>query len=236
MGRPTSDHAARSPERRSRSPRPGPRLPRRSGNPVRHTGPPADGAFRSPEERDREQETRDIDHVVFFSDAVIAIAITLLALKIELPEDWANGGRSLGDAIGDLAGNIVVFLWSFLIVGNFWIRHRQVFRNIVRLTGPLVGLNILFLALIALLPFPADVLGGTGVSRASIGPFAASTAAAGVVLTIVWLMAYRDRRLVETDWSDEELVREGVEIASLPAAFLLALIVATFSPAIAAWC
>lgn len=139
-----------------------------------------------PEPADAEREDREVERTIFFSDAVIAIAITLLVLKIDVPElSDAEADRRLGEAVVDLIPGIVTFVWSFLVVARFWTIHRRrrLFSGLRRIDARLGWLNVLFLVLIALLPFPADILGRFGPSLLSISLFPGCIALIGVMLS-----------------------------------------------------
>ena len=96
------------------------------------------------------------ERIVFFSDAVFAIAITLLALEIRLPEVDAD---ALPHALFRLLPEIGVYALSFLIVGLYWVSHHRMFRYIVRYDDTLVWLNLFFLLCIAFLPVASSILG-----------------------------------------------------------------------------
>src|SRR4051812_14058930 len=130
------------------------------------------------------------ERLVFFSDAVFAIVITLLVLpltaEIELPEE------------GDLAGH-VFSLWptvltfgvSFLVVGQFWTAHHRTFGQLDRQDGTLLWLNLLALLTVAFLPFPAALLGAREVGEDAFPVvfFAASMTVTSCALTATWLYA-----------------------------------------------
>lgn len=97
-----------------------------------------------------------LDRIVFFSDAVVAIAITLLVLdlKLDIPKprsvQWSN--------FTGLYPKFAAYILSFVLIALFWIVHNQFFRHIKRMNEPLAWLNILWLFFIALLPFSASLL------------------------------------------------------------------------------
>ncbi|GAA5023808.1 TMEM175 family protein [Kitasatospora paranensis] len=69
----------------------------------------------------RRYEERATDRMIFFSDAVVAIAITLLALELPVPE-----GRTVaefGSAVGDDLDHYLAFLISFAVIGAAWGQH-----------------------------------------------------------------------------------------------------------------
>lgn len=88
-----------------------------------------------------EVETSAAERVIFFSDAVVAIAITLLALALPLPASTPSlhithattNGQLLQALRGDWR-DYLAFLVSFLVIGNYWAGHRRIFRYVNRLT------------------------------------------------------------------------------------------------------
>ncbi|WP_260924845.1 TMEM175 family protein [Novosphingobium sp. 9] len=95
-----------------------------------------------------------LERVVFFSDAVFAIAITLLVLEIEVPHLPEGAGASA--YWHDLAGlvpSLLAFLLSFLVIGRFWIGHHQIFSRVSHFAQGLLWPNLACLFTIATMPF-----------------------------------------------------------------------------------
>jgi uncharacterized membrane protein len=110
-----------------------------------------------------EAEFRAAERVITFSDAVIAIAITLLALALPVP--GGTGDLTNGQFLHAMRGDwpeYFTFLVSFAVIGNQWAEHRRVFRYVARLTGWAGRLNMLWLLMMVLTPFAARMLAGTG--------------------------------------------------------------------------
>lgn len=96
-----------------------------------------------------------LDRLLFFSDGVFAIAITLLAIELHVPAGWDGRWASLW------AGSWTMFTafgLSFLIIGIFWNSHRRLFLNMARFTQGVFILNLAVLAGIALMPFATSLL------------------------------------------------------------------------------
>jgi len=140
-----------------------------------------------------EDSSLGFERVVFFSDAVFAIVITLLVLPLtaefEVPEDTA----SLAHELAELWPKIVTFGVSFLVVGQFWMAHHRVFSRIARADSGLLALNLLFLLTVSFMPFPAAVLGAFELDEDALVRvfYAASLTVVSIVLTVVWLYAQR---------------------------------------------
>jgi uncharacterized membrane protein len=112
---------------------------------------------------DAEVEASAAERVIFFSDAVIAIAITLLALALPVPNttDSTTNGQLL-HALREQRGEYLAFLISFLVIGNHWAAHRRMFRYVNKLNGQVSRLNMLWLLMMILTPFAARMLSGHG--------------------------------------------------------------------------
>lgn len=107
---------------------------------------------------------KDMDHalerLVFFSDAVMAIAITLLIIEIEVPHlPRGTSNAEFGQALLELVPNFFAFALSFLVIGRFWIGHHQLFGKLHRYDKRLLWPNLLFLMAIVFLPFATALLG-----------------------------------------------------------------------------
>lgn len=93
-----------------------------------------------------------------FSDGVFAIAITLLVLSIRIPGAEVASDKALQGALRDAWPNLLTFVFSFLVVGIFWVAHVRIFSYIAGVNHFILWANIFYLLTVALIPFPAAVL------------------------------------------------------------------------------
>lgn len=96
-----------------------------------------------------------LERLILFSDAVFAIAITLLVIEIKvplIPKSEVTDHRVL-EQLGELIPKFFGFIISFLIIGNYWIVHHRLFGFVMNYDARLLRLNLLFLFSIALMPF-----------------------------------------------------------------------------------
>jgi uncharacterized membrane protein len=111
--------------------------------------------------------TADLSDTVFdksnltnFSDAVIAIAVTLLVLELRLPvETGYNIDTEFISLLYNELSVIVSYLVGFFVIASLWFAYHRFMKYVVRLDGLLVAINLLFVFFIAFLPFPTSVLG-----------------------------------------------------------------------------
>ena len=118
---------------------------------------PADGTD------DPQVEGNAAERVIFFSDAVVAIAITLLALALPVPGgfDGMTNGQLL-HALGNNWDEYFPFLISFVVIANHWAVHRKMFRYVNRLNTQVIAANMVWLLMMIVTPFATRVLEGSG--------------------------------------------------------------------------
>ena len=174
----------------------------------------------------------EYDRILFFSDAVFAIAITLLIVDLRVPDvAHLQSGRQLRHAIPQIGG----FAYSFAAIGLFWLAHHGLFRHIRGLDRPLVLLNLLFLSTIAFVPYPTALLSAAGDQVPATVFYAASLAAVGLAEAAVWLYAMRIRELALPGVSPAVRRWLLLRILRTPVVFLLSIPVALVQPNLAKW-
>ena len=107
------------------------------------------------EVHDRKEEELEFGRVLAFTDGVFAIAITLLVLALDVPPNLDDVGAALRDRSSDF----VAYGISFAVLGSIWLAHHRFYTLVARFDGRLIVLNLLYLALVALVPFSAELLG-----------------------------------------------------------------------------
>jgi len=98
-----------------------------------------------------EDARRGLDRLVFFSDAVVAIAITLIVLPlVDLAREPGIG--STADFFRENSQGLAAAGLGFVVIASFWREHHRLFNRAIGFTRLLVSLNLLWLAGIAFLP------------------------------------------------------------------------------------
>ena len=177
------------------------------------------------------QSGRELDRIVFFSDAVFAIAITILVLDIRVPDGLSP--TTLPDQVLDLWPKYLSYVISFLVLAIYWQAHHRVFKPITGYDGTLVWLNFLFLMVVAFLPFPTALLGEYGEEQLSVVIYASNAALASLLLSAISWYATSGHRLVAAGVDYEELSLRRAQSLVVPGVFLLSIGVSFFSPAAA---
>jgi uncharacterized membrane protein len=175
-------------------------------------------------------EEIEYDRVLFFSDAVFAIAITLLVVDLQVPEvPNLQAGEQLRASIPRMAG----FAFSFAVIGLFWLAHHSLFRHIKGLNRPLMLLNLLFLGYIAFLPYPTSLLSAAADQAPATVFYAVSIAAAGLAEAAIWLYTIHVRELALPGVPPVVYRWILVRILVSPVVFLLSIPVAIAQPLLA---
>ena len=144
-----------------------------------------------------EQDQSGLERLVFFSDAVFAIAITLLVLQIELPAGAeAFDNRQLLDGLIAIWQKYLAYVISFLVIGTFWVSHHRKFRLIHRYDGTLLLLNVLTLMFVAFLPFPSSVI-SINPNRTATIFYALIVALVALLMAVMWWYAAWRGHLVD---------------------------------------
>ena len=137
----------------------------------------------------RERRLAESGRVEAFSDAVIAITITLLVLEIPRP---ALDQPELGERLLDRWPDYAAFAVSFVYVGVVWLNHHALFARIRNVDLGLNWINLLILATTALLPFPTGVLAGA-FSEGTSGSREAAVvlyAIVGALVSVAWIPVF----------------------------------------------
>ena len=172
----------------------------------------------------------DYARTVALSDGVFAIALTLLVLSISVPALSAGREDELGRRLLDHGSEFRSYALSFAIISYLWVRHHGFFRGLDRIDGWITALNLLYLGLVAFLPYPTRVLGLYEHQPAAIALYAVSAGA--VSLTGGLMRAHAARAGLLSQAGRRHLARrEHWTLA--PAVFLLSIPVGFLSTTVA---
>lgn len=173
----------------------------------------------------------ETERTQFFSDAVFAIAITLLILEIRVPEHGP-----LGVALLNLWPSYVAYAISFLVIGAIWLNHHLMFAKFATADSTLMFLNLMMLMAVAFLPFPTAVLAEAlhrgedqNVAAALYG---GTLTIGGLFVNLTWRHAVRSG-LVKRDLSAADLRAVGRRYLIGPVVYAVAAIIGLFVPAVA---
>ena len=96
----------------------------------------------------REGNEIEFSRIVAFSDGVFAIAITLLVLAINIPDQLRD--ESLASALWGQRDDMLAYGLSFAVIGRFWVVHHRFFGEVTAFDGRLIRPETFFLASLVL--------------------------------------------------------------------------------------
>jgi TMEM175 potassium channel family protein len=174
-----------------------------------------------------------LERLIFFSDGVFAIAITLLALDIRLPE--GIGLRPAGELalnLGSMWQKYIAYVISFLVIGSFWISHHRKFRYIQRYDRTLLNLNLLILMVVAFIPFSSSLISISSDITATVF-YSATMIVGSIMVVLLWRYASGRGKLVPDNLDPKVIKRETMLPLVTGGIFLLSIGIAFINPDLA---
>ena len=180
-----------------------------------------------------------LERLILFSDAVFAIAITLLIIDIkipELPRDQATDSHLLF-MLKELIPKFIGFVISFFLIGQYWRVHHRLFGYVINFNERVIWLNLLFLFAIVLMPFSTafySEYAGAPVITPIIF-YTGNIAMLGIVNLIMWQYVSNPRRGLTENLSPLLAKYSSLRAIIVPIIFIIGVFVYLKSPAIAAF-
>jgi len=167
-----------------------------------------------------ERGSEEFGRVLAFSDGLFAIAMTLLVVAVTVPKISDSGSvGELWDALGDQESDLISFFISFAVIGRYWLAHHQFVSRLAAVDGGLIAFNLVYLAFIAFLPFPTDLLGTYFENPLSVAIYAVAVAIVSGLEVVLFRTAQRHDLLQER--LPEDVYRWGAFQSLLPVVFFL---------------
>jgi uncharacterized membrane protein len=155
-----------------------------------------------------------------FTDGLFAIAMTLLVVDLAVPVLHHDSSvHELADKLGNDSEKFVSFFISFAVIGRYWIAHHTYFSSLARLDRALIGLNLVYLAFIAFLPFPTALLGEYFSNPLSITIYAVNVAIVSGMEVVLFSWA-QNHDLLEKKLP-RNVFRFGAAMSLAPVVFFL---------------
>ena len=127
----------------------------------------------SAEAESDENRVPGVERMLTLSDAVVAIALTLLVLQLRLPAIHdENSARELAKQLGNDGDQLISYVISFYVIAQYWLAHHRAFRYVTGQRPGLAWWNFGFLFTITIMPFTSDLLGQYGSNPLAVDIFA----------------------------------------------------------------
>jgi uncharacterized membrane protein len=170
----------------------------------------------------------DTGRLETFADGVMAIAITLLILEIDVPH--VEEGRSLATALADQWPSYAAYVVSFITIGIMWVNHHHMF-NLIRVSNhTFLVLNVLFLMTIAALPWPtallAEYIRNAHERTVATVVYGGTMVAIAIMFNVVWRYAARRHRLLVAEADATAIENINRSYAMGPVSYAIATLLA----------
>ncbi|MBV9148797.1 MAG: DUF1211 domain-containing protein [Candidatus Eremiobacteraeota bacterium] len=171
-----------------------------------------------------------LSRIESYSDAVFAIAATVLVLEIHVPILTQHTPGAFWHALIILWPQFLAYVTSFLVIGIYWLNHHSVFEYLTRVDRPIVWRNLILLLMISFIPFPTAII-------TEYGDMAAAVTFYGLTLLVIATYAnYTWWYVIRYGYFDRSLISEqSIKQASLRYAlgigfYLIAVAISPFAP------
>jgi uncharacterized membrane protein len=157
----------------------------------------------------------DVGRIEALSDGIFAFAATVLVLDFHTPDPAdVHSEAELLTALVASSHRLVPWLLSLLTLGIFWVAQQTQLSNLARSNRDLTWLHLVFLAIVAVLPFTTRLLADFFTYQTAFLIYWANIFLLGVAVYITWVYAER-AKLVREDAPKElsNLVKKRVIIA-----------------------
>lgn len=174
---------------------------------------------------DHLHEHKQLERLTYFSDAVFAIAITLLVIEIHVPHLHDASADTALQGLADLFFNILGFFISFMVIGAMWISHHRVFGMLRRCDEGLLWVNLLTLLMVAFMPFSTAFMSSNSLVQVPQVFYCLTLLIVGLLQA--WLIRKAlTPRYLRHDLDPVDVSRTRWRAFGMPSGALLALLVA----------
>jgi uncharacterized membrane protein len=175
-----------------------------------------------------QHSSKAVERFVFFSDAVFAFALTLLAVEVKLPAHEKHLGLAqLLESLHGAVPSFICYVISFWVVAALWKRHHRLFEHVRNYDDGLIRLNFVLLFCVSLTPFSIELITAAPGVPLTITSYCGLLAAIGFASFALWWKLQKtpglvaDRLVGRAFWvqSASELTMPVLSVAMAIAAY-----------------
>lgn len=175
--------------------------------------------------------TRNPDRLVLFTDAVVAIAVTLLILPlVDVVTESRAEGLDAQAVITDHEAQIYGFLLSFVVISRFWLVHHRLFEHVKTYNARLLQLNTAWLLCIVVLPFPTEIVGSYPSTEFTAGLYIGTLLALSICQLALMLLIRNHQELEQE--ANPIARREAIGYYTFTGLTAVAFLLAAFVPGV----
>jgi uncharacterized membrane protein len=178
---------------------------------------------------DKPDRERDLERLLTFVDAVVAIAITLLVLPLaEIGSEVHD--RPVAELLSEHSVDIYGFLLSFVVIARLWVAQHRIVSSLIRQSSAVIWLLLAWSFTIVVLPFPTTLVTSTENDSLAKALYLGTMAVSSALLTCIAYEIGRYRELRDTEHKPN--LRQSIGTTLV---FVLALVISVTYPAASYW-
>ncbi|MEI6088593.1 MAG: TMEM175 family protein [Bacteroidota bacterium] len=182
----------------------------------------------------KSKEDLQLERMLFFSDGVFAIAITIMIFEIKVPDDIQFTDSALWQYLWKTSMKFFGFFLSFTVVGHYTVVHHKIFGYVKKCTNKLLWINLAFLLSVVLLPFSSGLLGKYSSELDMKLPYViyvANLCFTGAINCWIWKVVNDPRKHLLTHVISPARIKLGIyRSLILPLVFIISLAVSFVMP------
>jgi len=180
-----------------------------------------------------EKENFQLERIALFSDAVFAIAITLLIIEIKVPEIHSQNvtDTDLGENLRHMIPKFVGFIVSFFVIGLYWLAHHRMFKYVILSNQKLLWNNLLFLLPIVIMPFSTAFFSEyyKNSLRLPLGIYTITICLAGLFSFRLWRVIGNPKNKLSSGLNSVILNYNSTRALVIPLVFIIAFLLSFFT-------
>jgi uncharacterized membrane protein len=173
-----------------------------------------------------------LSRIESYSDAVFAIAATVLVLEIRVPAIVHHTPFEFWHALFVLWPQFLAYVTSFLVIGIYWLNHHSVFEYLARVDRPIVWRNLILLLMISFIPFPTAVITRYVDMPAAVTFYGLTLLVISIYANYTWWYIVRHRYLNEAAISPASVKAATLRYALGIGFYVVAVAISTVVPRI----
>lgn len=178
----------------------------------------------------------NLARVEAYSDAIFAIAATLLVLEIRVPAVDVHAPHSeLWHALADLWPSYLAFVLSFVIILIAWVNHHHGIHMLTKTSTPFLYANGLLLLTVTFMPFPTALLAryvATELAPVVVVFYAGSSLMCNAAFRVWFAAAQRPVYLLKPEVGQKQIKRIWAQMSAGTLGYVVAAIFGWWLPSV----
>ncbi|MBS1915293.1 MAG: DUF1211 domain-containing protein [Bacteroidetes bacterium] len=156
------------------------------------------------------EKSLELERLVFFSDAIVAIAMTILVFDLKLTH-ITDGHITFAD-LGDAWQKFAAFFLSFILIAIFWKIHHEFFSHIREINSTLLWINIGWLMFIVTLPFSTSLISAHFFAKPAIFTYSLNVLLVTIFQNTIWDYAAEHPQFLKENQNQEVINDTGLPV------------------------